>query len=105
MVVGAKVCELAYGFLWFVCGLYMGILTSPLNWFGVWLPGKNSPIASKREYLFVVNWKIDSNIETHRGFWKGRFSYIKTFEMSGRVSLYIQLTFSSTLNPFGVPAR
>ena len=31
MVVGAKVCELTDGFLWFVCGLYVGILTSPLK--------------------------------------------------------------------------
>ena len=31
MVVGAKVCELTDGFLWFVCGLYVGILTSSLN--------------------------------------------------------------------------
>ena len=31
MVVGAKVCELRDGFLWFVCGLYVGILTSPLK--------------------------------------------------------------------------
>ena len=30
MVVGAKVCELTDGFLWFICGLYVGILTSPL---------------------------------------------------------------------------
>ena len=30
MVVGAKVCELTGGFLWFVCGLYVGILTSSL---------------------------------------------------------------------------
>ena len=30
MVVGAKVCELTDGFLWFVCGLYVGILMSPL---------------------------------------------------------------------------
>ena len=30
MVVGAKVCELKDGFLWFVCSLYVGILTSPL---------------------------------------------------------------------------
>ena len=30
MVVVAKVCELTDGFLWFVCGLYVGILTSPL---------------------------------------------------------------------------
>ena len=29
MLVGAKVCELTDGFLWFVCGLYVGILTSP----------------------------------------------------------------------------
>ena len=32
MVVGAKVCELTHGFLWFVCGLYVGILTSPLKY-------------------------------------------------------------------------
>ena len=31
MVVGAKVCDLTDGFLWFVCGLYVGILTSPLT--------------------------------------------------------------------------
>ena len=31
MEVGAKVCELTDGFLWFVCGLYVGILTSPLT--------------------------------------------------------------------------
>ena len=31
MVVWAKVCELTDGFLWFVCGLYVGILTSPLT--------------------------------------------------------------------------
>ena len=30
MVVGAKVCELTDGFLWFLCGSYVGILTSPL---------------------------------------------------------------------------
>ena len=30
-MVGAKVCELTDGFLWFVCGLYVGILTSPLT--------------------------------------------------------------------------
>ena len=29
MVVWAKVCELTDGFLLFVCGLYVGILTSP----------------------------------------------------------------------------
>ena len=31
MVVSAKVCELTDGFLWFVCSLYVGILTSPLR--------------------------------------------------------------------------
>ena len=31
MVVGAKVCELTEDLLWFVCGLYVGILTSPLT--------------------------------------------------------------------------
>ena len=31
MMVGAKVCELTEDLLWFVCGLYVRILTSPLN--------------------------------------------------------------------------
>ena len=31
MVVGAKVCDLTEDLLWFVCGLYMGILTSSLT--------------------------------------------------------------------------
>ena len=31
MVVRAEVCELTDGLLWFVCGLYVGILTSPLS--------------------------------------------------------------------------
>ena len=31
MVVGSKVCELTDDIMWFVCGLYVGILTSPLN--------------------------------------------------------------------------
>ena len=30
MVVGAKVCDLTEDLLWFVLGLYVGILTSPL---------------------------------------------------------------------------
>ena len=30
MVVGAKICELTEDLLWFVCGLYEGILTSSL---------------------------------------------------------------------------
>ena len=31
MVVGAKVCDLTDGFLWFVCGLYVGMLTYSLT--------------------------------------------------------------------------
>ena len=31
MVVGVKVCEPTDGFLWFVCGLYVGILTSAVK--------------------------------------------------------------------------
>ena len=31
MVVGAKVCDLTDDLLWFVCGLYVGILMSPLS--------------------------------------------------------------------------
>ena len=50
MVVGAKVCELTDGFLWFVCGLYVGILTSPLkgNLFKTFL----RPLFLKIEYLY-----------------------------------------------------
>ena len=35
MLVGAKVCDLTEDLLWFVCGLYVGILTSPLTQNGV----------------------------------------------------------------------
>ena len=31
MLVGAKVCDLTEDLLWFVCGLYVGILTFPLT--------------------------------------------------------------------------
>ena len=31
MLVGAKVCDLTEDLLWFVCGLYVGILTSPTH--------------------------------------------------------------------------
>ena len=31
MLVGAKVCDLTEDLLWFVCGLYVGILTSSLD--------------------------------------------------------------------------
>ena len=31
MVVGAKVCDLKEDLLWFVCGLYVGIVKSPLR--------------------------------------------------------------------------
>ena len=31
MVVGAKVCDLTEDLLCFACGLYVGILTSPLT--------------------------------------------------------------------------
>ena len=31
MLVGAKVCELTEDLLWFVCGLYVGMLTSSLT--------------------------------------------------------------------------
>ena len=30
-MVVTKVCELTDGFLWFVCGLYVGMLASPLT--------------------------------------------------------------------------
>ena len=30
MVVGAKVCDITEDLVWFVCGLYVGILTSSL---------------------------------------------------------------------------
>ena len=31
MLVGAKVCDLTEDLLWFACGLYVGILASPLT--------------------------------------------------------------------------
>ena len=31
MVVGAKVCDFTEDLLWFVCGLYVGMLTSSLT--------------------------------------------------------------------------
>ena len=31
MLVGAKVCELTDGLLWFVCGLFQEMLMSPLT--------------------------------------------------------------------------
>ena len=33
MLVGAKVCDLTEDLLWFVCGLYVGILTQILAFF------------------------------------------------------------------------
>ena len=33
MLVGAKVCDLTEDLFWFVCGLYVGILTSSLMLF------------------------------------------------------------------------
>ena len=41
MVVGAKVCELTEDLLWFVSGLYVGILTSSLSSLMKWslIPG------------------------------------------------------------------
>ena len=36
MVVGAKVCDLTEDLLWFVCGLYVGILTSSLIQMQFW---------------------------------------------------------------------
>ena len=43
MVVGAKVCELTDGFLWFVCGSYVGILTCPLR-------GRGGPVDSMWDF-------------------------------------------------------
>ena len=43
MVVGAKVCDLTEDLLWFVCGLYVGILTSPLNLMGRSSTGDGCP--------------------------------------------------------------
>ena len=41
MVVGAKVCDLTEDLLWFVCGLYVGILTSSPS--GYWALGEQFP--------------------------------------------------------------
>ena len=42
MVVGAKVCDLTEDLLWFVCGLYVGILMCPLNQLILCLPFQGS---------------------------------------------------------------
>ena len=49
MVVGANVCELTDGFLWFVYGLYVGILTSPSTHIQIfhsqgWLPKRETTV-------------------------------------------------------------
>ena len=50
MVVGAKVCELTDGFLWFVCGLYVGILTSPLTNPGLDKSGVQTPGTTRKGF-------------------------------------------------------
>ena len=37
MMVGAKVCNLTEDLLWFVCGLYVGILTSSLMYIYIYM--------------------------------------------------------------------
>ena len=54
MVVGAKVCHLTEDILWFVCGFYVGILTSSLIlWlYGLYRGGKCiSSVYDGLEYL------------------------------------------------------
>ena len=56
MVVGAKVCELTDGFLWFVCGLYVGILTSPLTDNHL-ISEKSKRVCVKDFQPFTINYK------------------------------------------------
>ena len=51
MVVGAKVCELTDGFLSFVCGLYVGIVTSPLS---SSICGKPGQAVVPKQHILVV---------------------------------------------------
>ena len=56
MVVGAKVCELTDGFLWFVCGLYVGILTSPLMLVGCRIPHSSAVLRDRiRRFQYAAN--------------------------------------------------
>ena len=55
MVVVTNVCELTDGFLWFVCGLYVGILTSP----------------PKRHIVIIRTWVLIPPLaETKKGHWE-----------------------------------
>ena len=49
LLVGAKVCDLTEDLLWFVCGLYVGILMSSLSISEVW-DGPTPP----RDYCTVI---------------------------------------------------
>ena len=54
MVVGAKVCDLTEDLLWFVCGLYVSILTSSL----------------KRRIVMIRTWVLIPPLaETKNGLW------------------------------------
>ena len=56
MVVGAKVRKLTEGLLWFVCGLYVGILTSSLTYTVIPLPyrGRFLGLRAQREIKLSV---------------------------------------------------
>ena len=58
-MVGTKVCELTDGLLWFVCGLYVGILTSPLMQYKLFLFMTTHvgtlPSAKKTSYFIHFN--------------------------------------------------
>ena len=56
MVVGAKVWELTDGFLWFVCGLYVGILISPLTHThnGVFIDRQGKKVVSVLQFAVPV---------------------------------------------------
>ena len=59
MVVGTKVCELTDGFLWFVCGLYVGILTSSL----ITPPFSLIFINGVWQYFICVLTKVHSHVQ------------------------------------------
>ena len=56
-MVGAKVCELTEDLLWFVCGLYVGILKSPLRYgrdITQWVCHRDIPVRSRSDCTYKM---------------------------------------------------
>ena len=66
MLVGAKVCDLTEDLLWFVCGLYVGILMSSLNSAAGWI------MQVACEWL-VCNWHVPKIVDSSLKWCFGQF--------------------------------